>query len=209
MAIFFQKRSRACTSEIIKDGLAAIQRLEEIAPNVIILDLNLPGIGGEKILEAIRSNPALNSAHVIICTANALKVELLRDRRILSCSSLYIQFSCEKSHHVSWRFRNSVFPVIAANRRSSRKGAGFEVTDLGVDVSPDKFVEAVSAGDVNIGALSALLTTTMPNMKIIIETIQQAGLRDKVKIIIAPFEPELEKIPKVLFHLRQRRASQK
>ena len=64
------------------------------------------------------------------------------------------------------------------------EGAGFEVKDLGVDVSPDKFVEAISAGDVNIVALSALLTTTMPNMKIIIETIQQAGLRDKVKIII-------------------------
>ena len=64
------------------------------------------------------------------------------------------------------------------------EGAGFEVKDLGVDVSPDKFVEAISASDVNIVALSALLTTTMPNMKIIIETIQQAGLRDKIKIII-------------------------
>ncbi len=64
------------------------------------------------------------------------------------------------------------------------EGAGFEVKDLGVDVSPDKFVEAISAGDLNIVALSALLTTTMPNMKIIIETIQQAGLRDKIKIII-------------------------
>ncbi len=64
------------------------------------------------------------------------------------------------------------------------EGAGFEVKDLGVDVSPEKFVEAISAGDVNMLALSALLTTTMPNMKTTIETIQQAGLRDKVKIII-------------------------
>jgi len=64
------------------------------------------------------------------------------------------------------------------------EGAGFEVKDLGVDVSPEKFVEAISAGDVNIVALSALLTTTMPNMKTTIETIQQASLRDKVKIII-------------------------
>jgi len=64
------------------------------------------------------------------------------------------------------------------------EGAGFEVRDLGVDVSPEKFVEAISAGDVNIVALSALLTTTMPHMKTTIETIQQAGLRSAVKIII-------------------------
>ena len=64
------------------------------------------------------------------------------------------------------------------------EGAGFEIKDLGVDVPPEKFVEAISSGDVNIVALSALLTTTMPNMKTIIDVIQQAGLRDKVKIII-------------------------
>ena len=64
------------------------------------------------------------------------------------------------------------------------EGAGFEVTDLGVDVPPEKFVEAIAAGDVNILALSALLTTTMPNMKTTIESVQQAGLRDKVRIII-------------------------
>ncbi|TFH35524.1 MAG: cobalamin-binding protein [Anaerolineales bacterium] len=64
------------------------------------------------------------------------------------------------------------------------EGAGFEVKDLGVDVSPEKFVEAINEGGAEIIALSALLTTTMANMKIIIETIQQEGLRDKVKIII-------------------------
>ena len=64
------------------------------------------------------------------------------------------------------------------------EGAGFEIQDLGVDVPPEKFVAAVSAGDVNIVALSALLTTTMPSMKTTIENIEQAGLRDKVKIII-------------------------
>ena len=64
------------------------------------------------------------------------------------------------------------------------EGAGFEVKDLGVDVPPEKFVEAIYEGSAEIVALSALLTTTMPNMKTIIETIQQEGLRDKVKIII-------------------------
>lgn len=64
------------------------------------------------------------------------------------------------------------------------EGAGFEVKDLGVDVPPEKFIEAILSGGVNIVALSALLTTTMPNMKTTVEAIQQAGLRDKVKIII-------------------------
>ena len=64
------------------------------------------------------------------------------------------------------------------------EGAGFEVQDLGVDVSPQKFVEAISSGNVDILALSALLTTTMPHMQTTIEAIEQVGLRDKVKIII-------------------------
>jgi 5-methyltetrahydrofolate--homocysteine methyltransferase len=64
------------------------------------------------------------------------------------------------------------------------EGAGFEVMDLGVDVPPEKFVEAVAGGDVNIVALSALLTTTMPQMKTTIEAIRQAGLRDRVRIIV-------------------------
>jgi len=64
------------------------------------------------------------------------------------------------------------------------EGAGFEVIDLGVDVAPEKFVEAIAVGGANIVAFSALLTTTMPNMKNTVEAIQLAGLRDKVKIII-------------------------
>jgi len=64
------------------------------------------------------------------------------------------------------------------------EGAGFEVIDLGVDVAPEKFVEAIAVGGANIVAFSALLTTTMPNMKITIDAIQHAGLRDKVKVII-------------------------
>jgi len=64
------------------------------------------------------------------------------------------------------------------------EGAGFEIIDLGVDVAPEKFIESIASGGANIVAFSALLTTTMPNMKITIDAIQQAGLRDKVKIII-------------------------
>ena len=63
------------------------------------------------------------------------------------------------------------------------EGAGFEIMDLGTDVAPDMFVEAAKNGADIIG-LSALLTTTMPSMENTVKAIQDAGLRDKVKIII-------------------------
>ena len=63
------------------------------------------------------------------------------------------------------------------------KGAGFEVEDLGIDVPPEKFIEAVNNGAQVVG-MSALLTTTMVSMKDTIEKIKEAGVRDKVKIII-------------------------
>jgi 5-methyltetrahydrofolate--homocysteine methyltransferase len=64
------------------------------------------------------------------------------------------------------------------------EGAGYQIVDLGTDVAPAKFVEAIQQKGVNLVALSALLTTTMPSMKSTIEAIKEAGLRDKVKIMI-------------------------
>ncbi|MFN8484303.1 MAG: corrinoid protein [Anaerolineae bacterium] len=64
------------------------------------------------------------------------------------------------------------------------EGAGFEVNDLGIDVPPEKFVEAAGSGACDIVALSALLTTTMPMMKTTIEALKQAGVRDQVKVLV-------------------------
>jgi 5-methyltetrahydrofolate--homocysteine methyltransferase len=64
------------------------------------------------------------------------------------------------------------------------ESAGFEVIDLGVDVEPEKFVEAIRDNKPNIVGLSALLTTTMPMMKKSIESIEESGLRDSLKIIV-------------------------
>ncbi len=64
------------------------------------------------------------------------------------------------------------------------EGGGFEVIDLGVNVSPEKFIETVNAKQANIVAMSALLTTTMPSMKTTIDALKQAGVRDKVKVLI-------------------------
>ncbi len=62
--------------------------------------------------------------------------------------------------------------------------SGFEVTDLGVDVSPEDFVKAIKEKNATIVALSALLTTTMPMMKKTIDAIQESGLGDQVKVLI-------------------------
>ena len=64
------------------------------------------------------------------------------------------------------------------------EGAGFEIEDLGADVPPEKFVEAVRAGNPDILAMSALLTTTMPSMQTTIQALQAAGLRDHIKVIV-------------------------
>jgi 5-methyltetrahydrofolate--homocysteine methyltransferase len=64
------------------------------------------------------------------------------------------------------------------------EGAGFEIQDLGTDVAPEKFVEVVKNGGADLIALSALLTTTMPNMKATIEALKAAGLREQVKVIV-------------------------
>ena len=64
------------------------------------------------------------------------------------------------------------------------QGAGFEIVDLGVDVTPEKFISAIKDQGINLIGMSALLTTTMPSMKIAIKAIEDAGVRNQVKIII-------------------------
>tara|TARA_Y100000588_G_scaffold392802_1_gene506089 strand:- start:21500 stop:22255 length:756 start_codon:yes stop_codon:yes gene_type:complete len=64
------------------------------------------------------------------------------------------------------------------------RGAGFEVIDLGVDTSPDDFLGSVESSEADLMGMSALLTTTMPNMAVTIETFIDEGVRDDVKIMV-------------------------
>ena len=66
------------------------------------------------------------------------------------------------------------------------KGAGFDVVDLGVDVSPEKFVEQSKTRNVNLVGISALLTTTMPSMEKTVKALKNAGVPVKVMIGGAP-----------------------
>lgn len=64
------------------------------------------------------------------------------------------------------------------------EGGGFEVIDLGVDVTPEKFIEAAREKGAQVIAMSALLTTTMPGMKATVDAVREAGLNDTVKVMI-------------------------
>jgi len=75
---------------------------------------------------------------------------------------------------------------------SMLEGGGFEVIDLGADVAPDKFIEAIQTRGARIVCLSALLTVTMPSMKKTIEALKEAGVREQVKVLVggAPVTPQ-------------------
>jgi methylmalonyl-CoA mutase cobalamin-binding domain/chain len=64
------------------------------------------------------------------------------------------------------------------------KGSGFTVHDLGVDVPAERFVEAIQELQPDVLGISALLTTTMPAMQVVIDALVAAGLRDQVKVLV-------------------------
>ena len=72
------------------------------------------------------------------------------------------------------------------------EGAGFDVVDLGIDVPPEKFIDAAIAEDASVIGLSSLLTTTMDIMKGVVNLVGERGLSDKVKVIVggAPLSEE-------------------
>ena len=72
------------------------------------------------------------------------------------------------------------------------RGAGFSVIDLGVDTSPEEFIEAIEDNEANVVGMSALLTTTMPNMGKTIQAFEEVEMRDIVKVMVggAPLTQE-------------------
>jgi 5-methyltetrahydrofolate--homocysteine methyltransferase len=72
------------------------------------------------------------------------------------------------------------------------EGAGFEVIDLGINVEADTYIEAIEQHEANILGMSALLTTTMPYMKVVIDTMKEKGIRDDYIVLVggAPLNEE-------------------
>jgi len=72
------------------------------------------------------------------------------------------------------------------------EGAGFEVTDLGINIEADTYIEALKENDANILGMSALLTTTMPYMKVVIDRMKEQGIRNDYIVLVggAPLNEE-------------------
>ena len=75
------------------------------------------------------------------------------------------------------------------------EGAGFEVIDLGINIDADTYIEAIEANQANILGMSALLTTTMPYMKVVIDRMVEKGIRDNYIVLVggAPLNEEFSK----------------
>ncbi|MGI6189495.1 MAG: cobalamin-binding protein [Clostridiales bacterium] len=157
--------------EMVEAALAEGVNPEDIVNNALI-------VGMGEIGELFKNNEVyvpevLIAARAMYAGLNILK-PLLAERDVKPMGKVVIGTVKGDLHDIG---KNLVAMML--------EGAGFEVTDLGIDVSPEKFVEAAKSSDGGcIVAMSALLTTTMPGMKDTIEALEAAGLRDRVKIII-------------------------
>ncbi len=78
--IYVKALSGEFETEVASDGSTALMRLAQITPTLILLDLNLPGLGGKDILADIRSNPNLTTSHVILCTADTQQANMLQEQ---------------------------------------------------------------------------------------------------------------------------------
>lgn len=142
--------------EIINDGLIA--GMNVVAKRFKVGDMFVP--------EVLMSAHSMNSGLEIVRP-------LMADTEIMSVGKVVLGTVEGDLHDIG---KNLVGMMM--------ESSGLEVVNLGVDVSADKFVNAVREYKPDIVAMSALLTTTMPGMKNTIDLLKEEGLRDKVKIII-------------------------
>lgn len=165
------KGNQKVALEVTKNALA-----ESISPKVLI---------DEYLIKAMEEIGRRFEAHKVFVP------ELLMAGRAMKSSLTLIQ-PLLKGEEASVSMGTVVIGTVKGDLHDIGKnlvgsmfeGCGFKVIDLGVDVDAAKFVNAVKENDAKIVGLSALLTTTMPYMKVVVEALVEAGLRDKVKVMV-------------------------
>ncbi len=170
---------RAAATQAVADGIAA-----GLAPHTLLDDAMLPAMGevGCRFEQGDYFVPEMVlAARAMQEAMNVLKPHL-RAGDVGQAGRVVIGTIEGDMHDVG---KNLVIMML--------DGAGFAVHDLGVDVKPACFVEAVQAQQPDIVALSALLNTTMPNMKKAVDALAEAGVRERVKVLVggAPLSPSL------------------
>jgi len=154
------------TSEAIAAGTEAL----EVMDNGLIAGMAVVGI---KFRENIIFVP-----EVLAC-ARAMKAGMAHIEPILSASGIQ-----PLGKVVMGTVKGDLHDIGKNLCNMMLRGAGFEVIDLGVDTSSDQFIDAVEEHQANLLGMSALLTTTMPNMGKTIEAFIDADMRDQVKIMV-------------------------
>jgi 5-methyltetrahydrofolate--homocysteine methyltransferase len=143
---------------------------KEILNNGLIAGMDI--IGGRMEKGEMFIPEVLKSANIMSAAVNMLK-PLLADEELSATGKVVIGTVKGDLHDIG---KNLVIMML--------ESAGFEIFDLGIDVPPEKFVEAIKGKKPDILALSALLTTTMPMIQKTIETVTDSGLRDPIKIML-------------------------
>ena len=173
-----QKGEAEKVAELVKLALAEQQTPKEILDNGLIEGMNIIGI---KFKEHEIFLPEVLIAARAMYAGMDLLNPLLAQTGISKIGKVVLGTVKGDLHDIG---KNLVKMML--------EGAGFEVIDLGVNVSTDKFISAVKEYNPDILGMSALLTTTMLNMAEVIKALQSANLRDKVKVMIggAPITKE-------------------
>jgi 5-methyltetrahydrofolate--homocysteine methyltransferase len=156
--------------EMVKTALAEDVSPKEILDNGLISGMNIIGIKFKN--NEVYVPEVLLAARAMYAGMDLLKPKLI-ETGVKNIGKVVIGTVMGDLHDIG---KNLVKMML--------EGAGFEVVDLGVNVSPEKFISAVKEHQPDILGMSALLTTTMLNMNEVIQSLQSADLREKVKIMI-------------------------
>jgi 5-methyltetrahydrofolate--homocysteine methyltransferase len=156
--------------EIVQNALDQGVEAKEILNKGLIAGMN---VVGEKMENEEMFIPEVLMAAKTMSSAVEILKPLLADEDMTAIGKVIIGTVKGDLHDIG---KNLVSMML--------ESAGFEVYNLGVDISPDKFVEEVNGKNVELLCLSALLTTTMPMMKQTIDALIESGLRDRVKIMV-------------------------
>ncbi len=161
----------ALAKELTKKGLDSGKKPRDFFPNAIIPAMDEVG---RRMRECEFFIPeVLIAARAARAATDILRPLLVGDEAVQAAGTVVCGTVKGDLHDIG---KNIVAMML--------ESAGFRIVDLGVDVAPEKIVQAVKDENANVVALSALLTTTMVNMKGSIEALKAAGLRDKVKVLV-------------------------
>ncbi|UCH92949.1 MAG: corrinoid protein [Candidatus Aminicenantes bacterium] len=165
-----QKGNSETVEELVKEALASEVPVEKILNEGLVEGMNI-------VSEKFKNNECFIPEVLVSAKAMNLGLEILKPRlaetNVKSPGKVVIGTIQGDLHDIG---KNIVAMLL--------QGAGFEVKDLGADVPIEKFVESAKNEKANLVGISALLITTMINMKAVIEGLKDAGLRDDVKVIV-------------------------